>query len=90
MSETRSRTGVATIALAVVARPRLWATSVRVLRSFLVSRRWSRVPFAPRIARSYLDFRLETQYGSARKLTATDSEDVVKYLQWVEDWNTRR
>lgn len=90
MSRTRSRTGVATIAVAVAARPGLWVTSIRVLRSFLVSRWWTRAPFVPEIARPYLQFRLETQYGSMQKMTAADSADVVEYLQWVKDWNMKR
>ncbi len=72
----------------LVIRPRLWATAFGLVRSHSISRRGTKVGLLPRPARPYLEFRLETQYGSPR-LTAVDSADVLKYVEWVKDWNSR-
>jgi hypothetical protein len=44
----------------------------------------------PHLAEDYMAFRLETQYGTSRAVTTADTADVLKYLEWVKDWNARR
>jgi len=68
------------VALAVVARPWLWATAVRQV--FRLARRgwWRRPPFLPVPDRAYVRFRLETQYGDPAHVLEPD--DVVTYLRW--------
>lgn len=43
---------------------------------------WHRPPFLPLPERSYLAFRLETQYGAAG---APARGDLVAYLEWCRD-----
>jgi len=47
-------------------------------------------PGLPRLPREYIAFRTETQYGSPRPVTAVETVDVLKYLEWVKDWKARR
>lgn len=75
------------IILAVAMRPRLWISALRILRSHAALRWWRYPPFMPVPARSYLQFRAETQFGEPRPLTAKDVGDVLKYLEWVREWN---
>lgn len=82
--------GSVKIGLAVLVRPQLWATALGVMRAHVISSWWNRSPFLPRPSRSYLAFRMETQYGDARELTSAPPDDVVKYLGWVKEWNRRR
>lgn len=99
------------VVVAVLARPRLWVTAFRVIRSHSMSRANGKQRLLPRIARPYLEFRLETQYGQQRdilerdltmiatgpgesrvsrgRLTSDEVEDVLKYLEWVREWNSR-
>jgi hypothetical protein len=62
----------------VVARPRLWATAARQALRLARPRWWRRPPFLPLPDRDYLQFRFETQYGTA----PPDPGDVVAYLEW--------
>jgi hypothetical protein len=66
--------------VAVVVRPRLWATAVRQLFRLARPSWWRRRPFLPVPDSAYIRFRLETQYGDPRH--RAESGDVVTYLRW--------
>jgi len=73
--------------LAVVVRPWLWTTALRVVgRS---SRRgwWRRAPFLPRPPAAFVGFRLETQYGGQ---AAPAAADLVAYLAWCRSLDRSR
>ena len=73
---------------AVASRPTLWPTALRQIRRMAPAHWWARPPFLPLPARSYLRFRLVTQYGDpAHPLVA---DDVVRYLRWCREWRTLR
>jgi hypothetical protein len=63
----------------VVARPHLWRTALGSARALAPPGWWRRPPFLPLPDRSYLAFRLETQYGSDG---APAPGDLVTYLEW--------
>ena len=66
--------------VAVIRRPTLWSTAVVELLRLARPGWWRRWPPLPVPDQSYLDFRLQTAYGSG----ATDlpPSDVVAYLEW--------
>lgn len=71
--------------LAVVGRPRLWPTAVRVVRRLVRpgwARRW---PLLPVPDPAYLRFRMLTAYGDERAVPA--AHDVVTYLEWCRAWD---
>jgi hypothetical protein len=68
-------------AVAVVARPALWATGVRQAARLARPGWWRRPPFLPLPAPGYLRFRLETAYGGAGDGPA-EPADLVAYLRW--------
>lgn len=74
----------------VLVRPELWGTAMGVLLSHRATGGGSMRPGLPRLAREYMAFRTETQYGSPRPVTAVETADVLKYLEWVKDWKARR
>jgi hypothetical protein len=74
----------------VLARPRLWGVAIGVLRSHLVTGGGVERSRLPHLAEDYMAFRLETQYGTSRAVTTADTADVLKYLEWVKEWNSRR
>jgi hypothetical protein len=57
------------------------------MRRFTPDQWWRRPPFLPLPDRSYLRFRLETQYGGGR---APDPADLVTYLEWCRAEAARR
>lgn len=59
--------------LAVVARPHLWGTALRMVRRF----GWP--------SHEYLAFRMVTAYGDPRAVPVAD--DVVAYLEWLKAWD---
>ena len=59
--------------LAVIARPSLWWTAVRMVRRFGVP------------SRAYMGFRMVTAYGDARAVPAP--ADTVAYLEWLRAWD---
>ncbi len=79
-------TGLVRILVTLARRPHLWATALRVARSHMNTLWWKRWPFLPRPAGAYLTFRMETQYGDQRSLTAATADDVMEYLMWVKTW----
>jgi hypothetical protein len=76
---TRARSWVRA-GLAVAARPSLWRSALRQAVRLARPRWWRRPPFLPVPDRSYVGFRLETQYGAADARPTAD--DVVAYLRW--------
>lgn len=66
-------------ALAVLARPDLWATALRQALRLSPTGWWRRAPFLPVPTADYLRFRLETQYGSDADVRPGD---VIAYLSW--------
>jgi hypothetical protein len=73
---------------AVAARPALWPTALRQARRLAPTRWWTRPPFLPLPAPSYLRFRLVTQYGDPTHRPQAD--DVVRYLRWCREWRAVR
>ncbi len=67
------------VAVAVVARPRLWRTALRQVRLLARPGWWRTRPFLPLPDPEYLRFRLETQYGPRG---APAPHDVLDYLEW--------
>jgi hypothetical protein len=63
----------------VAGRPGLWPTAVRQLARTSRPGWWKRPPFLPVPDHAYLQFRLETQYGSDG---APAPGDLVTYLEW--------
>jgi len=66
-------------AWAVAQRPSLWGVAVSQTLRLARPRWWRTPPFLPLPDASYLQFRLETQYGSGRD---PEPGDVVTYLHW--------
>lgn len=73
------------VAVALVRRPSLWPTAVRVARRTATRGWWRRAPFLPVPSGDYLRFRMVTQYGDANR--RPDPADVVAYLVWCRDWD---
>ena len=65
---------------AVVMRPRLWPTALRLLVESAPRGWWRRAPWLPVPDAGYLAFRVSTAYGASGQPSATD---VVEYLDWV-------
>jgi hypothetical protein len=59
--------------MAVVVRPHLWLTGLRILRRIGIP------------TRGYLAFRMVTAYGDAR--AAPVPHDAVAYLEWARSWH---
>ena len=64
---------------AVLLRPRLWFTASRQLLRAIPRDWWRRAPYLPLPDRAYVQFRLETAYGTKGE---PDVEDVLRYLEW--------
>ena len=73
------------IVFGVIVRPRYWAVAVRVARRMVPSRWWTMRPYFPLPTGDYVKFRLETQYGGSSPQPTLP--DVLKYLQWVRQWD---
>jgi hypothetical protein len=84
-SPRRWRHGTAVV-VAVLARPSLWWTALRVARGVIPRRWWARPPFLPIPSRAYLRFRKEAYYGDPR--APFRAADVLKYLMWVRVWKS--
>ena len=69
-----------TVVRAVAVHPTLWPVAVRQWRRTVPSGWWLRRPFLPVPAKSYVEFRLVTQYGANGHPPAT--ADVLNYLAW--------
>jgi hypothetical protein len=69
---------------AVIRHPSLWPTALRQGWRLVPERWWTRAPFLPVPSRSYLRFRLLTQYGDISH--RPEADDVLNYLRWCRDW----
>ena len=71
-----------------MARPGLWPTAVHQMRVTAAPGWYRHRPFLPVPAGEYLHFRLVTQYGDPdhRPVPA----DVINYLSWCRQWDSRR
>jgi hypothetical protein len=72
---------------AVLPRPRLWTTALRVAGRTARRDWWRRPPFLPLPSRDYVRFRMQTNYGEAGATPTVD--DVVDYLSWCRDFPNR-
>ena len=72
-------------ALAVLRRPVLWPTALRVVRRTAPPGWYRHRPFLPVPSGDYLRFRLLTQYGETDR--PPDPDDEVDYLTWCRDWD---
>jgi hypothetical protein len=72
------------VVLAVVRHPSLWSTALRQGVRLVPSRWWTRAPYLPMPSRSYLEFRIVTQYGDSSH--RPESVDVLNYLRWCRNW----
>ena len=69
-------------AAVVAGHPRLWITALRQYRAALPRRWWARRPFLPMPPVDYIQFRLQTQYGSVNH--RIEAVDVLNYLSWCK------
>jgi hypothetical protein len=76
--------GWARAALAVVARPSLWAVAARQARVLAPPGWWRRPPFLPVPDPAYLRFRMQTAYGDVSR--SPDGDDLVAYLHWCREY----
>lgn len=88
MTDIQRVRGWMNVVLAVAVRPGLWSTAIGVVRSHSTAR--GERALWPKLAHPYLEFRLQTQYGSRDGLTTLDSRDVLEYLGWVKSWRALR
>ena len=65
---------------ALIRRPTLWLEATRAFAALTPSRWWARPPFVPVPRRSYLQWRLQTAYGSAG--ASPEPIDVIRFLEW--------
>ena len=73
----------ASISIAVLRRPTLWATATKQILHLVPRRWWARAPFLPVPNREYMRFRVLTQYGDQDHVL--EVADVLKYLYWLKD-----
>lgn len=71
--------------LAVVVRPSLWWTALRVGLRLAPRGWWRRPPHLPLPDPEYLRFRMVTAYGGEGD-TPADPGDLVTYLRWCKAW----
>jgi len=72
--------------VAVVRRPGLWVTALRLVRRTAPPGWWRSRPFLPVPPAEYVRFRLLTQYGDPDHRWVPG--DVVRYLEWCKSWET--
>ena len=70
--------------VAVLRRPDLWRTAVRVGRRHMPDRWWATPPRLPLPDRSWMNFRYETAFADADGRPTP--EQIVDYLEWARDW----
>lgn len=73
------------VIMAVVRRPDLWPTAVRVAVRLAPTGWWRRAPHLPLPSPDYLHFRMVTAYGGDGTGTP-DPHDLVTYLEWCRAW----
>ncbi len=74
--------GLAVVLAGVIGRPRLWVTALVVAGGLARARWWRTPPFLPLPDPHWLQFRLETAYGSSE--TRMNVEDIIGYLEWCK------
>jgi hypothetical protein len=74
--------------VAVVMRPSLWGIALTQLLRLARPGWWRRAPFLPLPDRSYVRFRLETQYGDPDH--PVEPADLLAYLRWCRATNVHR
>ena len=72
------------VAAVVLRHPSLWVTGMQQGLRLVPTRWWTRRPYLPVPSRSYLEFRLVTQYGDISH--RPEPQDVLNYLRWCRDW----
>lgn len=72
------------VLVVVMRHPSLWGTAIRQAMRLVPSKWWTRAPYLPVPSRSYLEFRLVTQYGDISH--RPEAKDVLNYLRWCRDW----
>ena len=72
------------VAAGVLRHPSLWPTAMRQAAPARAAPVVARSPYLPVPSRSYLEFRLVTQYGDISH--RPEPEDVLNYLRWCRDW----
>jgi hypothetical protein len=75
------------VTAALAAHPSLWFTAARQAGRLVPHHWWRRRPYLPLPSRSYLEFRMVTQYGDISH--RPEPEDVLNYLRWCRDWQRR-
>jgi hypothetical protein len=68
--------------VAVLVRPTLWSTALRLWSRATPRDWWRRPPFVPVPDRAYIRFRLETAYGPD---VPPSPDDLVSYLAWCRE-----
>ncbi len=66
--------------LAVLRRPRLWATALSTLAAMAPDGWWRKPPFLPIPNEDLVNWRMTTAYGSPD--TTLAEGDLVAYLEW--------
>jgi hypothetical protein len=67
---------------AVMARPSLWPTALRVWARATPKHWWAHPPYVPVPDPAYIRFRLETAYGPD---VTPAPDDLVAYLRWCRE-----
>lgn len=73
----------------MLVRPGLWPTALRIIGRSSPRGWWHRAPFVPRPPAAFVQFRLETQYGSTTA-GAPVAQDLVAYLAWCRALDRQR
>jgi hypothetical protein len=73
----------ASVLVALLRRPSLWATAAATARRLAAPGWWRRWPPVPAPAPGYTRFRLVTAYGEPPQ--APPPADVVAYLEWCRE-----
>ncbi|CAB4957529.1 unannotated protein [freshwater metagenome] len=73
---------IGTVFIVVLRHPSLWPTAIGAAFRLSPKGWWMLPPFLPIPDRAYLEFRMETQYGSNAEPVASD---VLSYLRWCRD-----
>lgn len=70
--------------LALLGRPDLWWSAVRVWRDHAPRRWWATKPYLPIPDKEWLDFRYETAFAAPEG--RPDPEQFIEYLEWAKSW----
>ncbi|MDH3607033.1 MAG: hypothetical protein OER12_08550 [Acidimicrobiia bacterium] len=65
---------------AIIRRPTLWGEAIRAFFAMTPAKWWRMSPFLPVPRRSYLNWRLQTAYGSAE--VRPQPVDIIRFLEW--------